>query len=97
MAVIEMFAAAHKQKNGRKTMMCSNERLEEIKLLNQFNLESMSSGIKVHTHQASEETVAAAARLYDKGFTDHVDGGYLTERGIEAANHAQCLIRLLSA
>lgn len=77
--------------------MCSNEKLEEIKLLNQFNLESSTaSGIKVHSNEAPETTVAAAARLYEKGFTDHVDGGYLTERGIEAANHAQKLMRMLT-
>jgi len=77
--------------------MCSNDKLEEIKLLNQFNLESTASGIKVHSSEASDTTVSAAARLYEKGFTDHVDGGYLTERGIEAANHAQKLMRMLSA
>ncbi len=79
-------------------MNCSNENLQEIKLLNQFNLESASaSGIKVHSQEASEDTVAAAARLFDKGMTDQVDGGYLTERGIEAAKHAQSLLSLLSA
>ena len=77
--------------------MSSNEKLEEIKLLSQFNLESTASGIKVHSNKASDTTVSAAARLYEKGFTDHVDGGYLTERGIEAANHAQKLMRMLSA
>lgn len=79
-------------------MICSNERLEEIKLLNQFNLESLAgSGIKVHAQDAAESAVGAAARLFDKGLTDKVDGGYLTERGIEAATHAQSLMRLLSA
>lgn len=75
--------------------MCSSEQFEEIKLLSQFNLESTATGIKVHTSEASEELVAAAARLFDKGLTDHVDGGYLTSRGIEAAEHAQGLLRLL--
>ncbi len=76
--------------------MCSDEQLQEIKLLNQFNLESASArGIKVHASEASTETVAAASRLHAKGLTDHVDGGYLTERGIEAANHAQLLVGLL--
>lgn len=76
--------------------MCSDEQLQEIKLLNQFNLESASAiGIKVHASEASPATVAAASRLHAKGLTDHVDGGYLTERGIEAANHAQLLVGLL--
>ncbi len=78
-------------------MQCSVESMEEIKLLNQFNLESATgSGIKVHASEAQTEAVDAAARLYDKGLTNQVDGGYLTERGIEAANHAQCLLRLLT-
>jgi uncharacterized protein (TIGR02647 family) len=72
-----------------------NDKMEEIKLLNQFDLQSTSTGIKIHTHEASEETVAAAARLFEKGLTDHVDGGYLTERGLTAANHAQTLLKLL--
>ena len=45
--------------------MVSTEHIEEIKLLNQFNLDSNSSGIKVHAQQASKEAVAAAARLFD--------------------------------
>lgn len=76
--------------------MYSRETLAEITLLNQFNLDSTSSGIKVHTHQASEETIAAAGRLFEKGLTNQIDGGYLTSLGIEAANHAQSLIKLLS-
>ena len=50
----------------------------------------------MHTSEAAPEVVAAAGRLHAKGLTDHVDGGYLTERGIEAANHAQKLVSLLS-
>ncbi len=73
-----------------------NEHMQEIRLLNQFDLESTATGLKIHTHEASEETIAAAARLFEKGLTDHVDGGYLTERGLVAANHAQSLLRLLS-
>ncbi|MDO7653693.1 MAG: TIGR02647 family protein [Porticoccus sp.] len=73
-----------------------NQKMEEIKLLNQFNLDSRANGIKVHTHEASPEVVAAAARLFNKGLTDHVDGGYLTELGMEAATHAQSLMRLLA-
>jgi uncharacterized protein (TIGR02647 family) len=80
----------------KNAMTDLNEKMEEIKLLNQFDLESMSTGIKIHSHQASKETVDAAARLFEKGLTDHVDGGYLTDRGIVAANHAQSLLRLLS-
>ncbi len=76
--------------------MCSTEQLEEIKLLNQFDLASTATGIKVHSSQASEGIISAASRLHKKGLTDHVDGGYLTSQGIEAAQHAQALLRILS-
>ena len=76
--------------------MLNESHFEEIKLLNQFNLESMTVGIKVHATQAPEETVSAAKRLFEKGLTDHIDGGYLTQRGIEAARHAQSLLKLLT-
>ena len=76
--------------------MLNESHFEEIKLLNQFNLESMSVGIKVHATQAPSETIEAAKRLFEKGLTDHVDGGYLTQRGIEAASHAQSLLKLLT-
>ncbi|PID45518.1 MAG: TIGR02647 family protein [Proteobacteria bacterium] len=78
-------------------MLCSKEQLEEIRLLSQFNLTSTATGgIKVHAGEASPELVAAAKRLFDKGLTDHTDGGYLTSRGVEAAEHAQSLLRLLA-
>lgn len=77
-------------------MINASEIIEEIKLLNQFNLDSRANGIKVHTHEASKDAVAAAERLFNKGLTDHLDGGYLTELGAEAATHAQSLIRLLA-
>ena len=77
--------------------MYTNEILEEIKLLNQFDLSSTSRGLKVHASEASDEAVAAAKRLFDKGLTDLVDGGYLTELGLVAAGHAQSLARILSA
>lgn len=76
--------------------MCSTEQLEEIKLLNQFDLASTATGIKVHSTEAAQGIVAAASRLHEKGLTDHVDGGYLTSQGIEAAQHAQALLRILS-
>lgn len=76
--------------------MKTNERIEEVKLLTQFNLDSRANGIKVHVQEASPEVVEAATRLFNKGLTDHVDGGYLTELGMEAATHAQSLMKLLA-
>lgn len=70
--------------------------LEEIKLLNHFSADLTASGIKVHEHDAAPEVVAAAERLFNKGLTDHIDGGYLTDRGIEAAQLTHQLVKILS-
>ena len=60
-----------------------------------FNLNSKSYGIKIHQSDASPETVSAAARLFEKGLIDHIDGGYLTDLGVETAEHAQILLQIL--
>ncbi|WP_148864130.1 TIGR02647 family protein [Marinobacter fonticola] len=65
------------------------ELVAELNLLALFNLHSTQEGIKVHQHSASPEAVAAAERLYSKGLTTQMDGGYLTQLGIEVAEHAQ--------
>lgn len=69
--------------------------LEEIDLLLLFNQQVGQQGIKVHSN-ASEESKAAAVRLFDKGLISKDDGGYLTDRGIEAAEHSQHLVSLLN-
>lgn len=76
--------------------MPTQEILDEIRLLNQFKLDSNAVGIKVHEHDAAPEMISAAQRLFDKGITDHVDGGYLTERGVHAAELVHELYGLLS-
>ena len=70
------------------------ELIEEMKVLSMFNLDSVQEGIKIHRN-AGDEKVQAAARLFEKGITTQVDGGYLTNQGIEAAEHAHALINLL--
>lgn len=75
--------------------MPSQAILEEIKLLSQFQQDSTAIGIKVHAHEASADLVAAAGRLFEKGFTDHVDGGYLTDRGLHAAELVHELVEML--
>lgn len=70
------------------------ELMQEIELLNLFNLNSKLQGIKVH-HQAEVDKIAAAQRLFDKGMITQMDGGYLTDRGVETAEHAQALLGLL--
>jgi len=42
-------------------MSVSTALIDEIAILNQFNLDSMQSGIKVHTHSATPASVAAVA------------------------------------
>ena len=69
--------------------------LSEIELLNMFDLASMRQGLKIH-HEAEGNIIAAGQRLYDKGITTQPDGGYLTDRGLEAAELAQKLTGLLN-
>lgn len=70
--------------------------LDELNILRLYSLESMQEGIKIHT-SAGPATVAAAQRLFDKGMITLHDGGYLTHRGLEAAQHAHTLLNLLLA
>ena len=65
-------------------MSLSREFLEDLELLNLFNLESSQGGIKIH-HEAAPERIAAAKRLFEKNFITLEDGGYLTTLGLEAA------------
>lgn len=70
--------------------------IEELELLNLFNLNSTQEGIKVH-HDADPKMVDAAQRLFDKGIISQSDGGYLTDRGVETAEHVQLLVKMLMA
>lgn len=49
----------------------------------------------MHSHDASEQTVTAAARLHDKGLITQRDGGFLTSLGLDAAEHSQSLLTIL--
>ena len=68
----------------------------EIRILNLFNLDSSLEGIKAHK-TADPESLAAIARLYQKGLLTHEDGGYLTDLGRHCAEHVQNALRILSA
>lgn len=70
------------------------EIMEELKILGLLDLSTTQAGLKVHS-DAGEQAVAAAARLFDKGLMTQVDGGYPTNLGMEAAEHAQALLGLL--
>lgn len=77
-------------------MKYTQDHIAELNLLLQFDLSSAATGIKVH-HDASEEMQAAVARLYAKGLCTLPDGGYLTDEGIEVAEHADKILRVLSS
>jgi len=70
--------------------------IEELELLNLFNLDSTQEGLKVH-HDANPQMIDAAARLFEKGIISQRDGGYLTDRGVETAEHVQLLVKMLQA
>ena len=75
-------------------MPCTQEIIEEINILMLYNLDTNQEGIKVHS-SAKPEAIEATQRLFDKGIVSQADGGYLTNLGITAAEHAQALIQIL--
>ncbi len=75
--------------------MLSPDEIAEINLLAQFNLANTLEGLKVHSHDASEDTIAAAARLHEKGLVTQPDGGFLTSLGLDACEHGQALLTIL--
>ena len=75
-------------------MPYSPELTAELNILTQFNLDTTQEGVKVHG-SAGPKAIAAAQRLFDKGITSQSDGGYLTELGRSAAEHAQNLLQIL--
>lgn len=70
------------------------EVVQELSLLSRFNLDTAQEGIKVHS-TAAPEAIAAAERLFKKGLITQHDGGYLTNLGRTASEHAQDLLRIL--
>ena len=77
-------------------MKFSQQHLDELNLLVQFDISSAATGIKVHS-EAGEAIQAAAKRLYDKGLCTLPDGGYLTDEGIDMAENADRILRVLTA
>ena len=76
-------------------MIYTPELVEESNILARYNLESTRQGLKVHS-SAESDAIAATERLYAKGLVSQKDGGFLTSRGIVAAEHAQKLLHILS-
>ena len=75
-------------------MPYSPEQIHELDVLIRYNLDSSFQGIKVHK-SANPEVIEAVKRLYQKGLITQIDGGYLTDLGRKAAEHAQTLLMLL--
>lgn len=68
--------------------------IEELNILARYNLKTTQEGIKIHS-SAQPEIISAAQRLFDKGLISQSDGGYLTELGRRAAEHAQDLLLIM--
>jgi len=85
---------SHKNQEG-VIMRYSKEQMDEIDILIRYNLQTTQQGIKVHS-SANKEQIEAVQRLYDKGLVTQKDGGYLTDLGRKAAEHAQALILMLA-
>lgn len=76
-------------------MRYTEEQMAEIDILIRYNLQSTQQGIKVHSN-ANNEQINAVRRLFDKGLVTQSDGGYLTDLGRKAAEHAQALVLMLA-
>lgn len=68
--------------------------IEELEMLALFDLNNHQAGLKVHNN-ASFKAQGAITRLHHKGLVSHPDGGYLTPRGLSAAEQAQGLLHAL--
>lgn len=77
-------------------MQYTPEQILELNTLLRFDLTTTQTGIKVHT-TADPAIIAATERLFNKGLVTLVDGGYLTPRGREVAEHAHAALTLLVA
>jgi len=76
-------------------MKFSQQHIDELNVLLQFDIGSAATGIKVH-QDASDSLISAVQRLHNKGLCTLPDGGYLTNEGIEMAEQADRLLRVLS-
>tara|TARA_B100001059_G_scaffold104991_1_gene104701 strand:+ start:107 stop:337 length:231 start_codon:yes stop_codon:yes gene_type:complete len=75
-------------------MKYTAEHIADLNLLLQFDVSSTATGIKVH-QEASQEIQNAVNRLFEKNLCTQPDGGYLTDEGIEMAERADKLLRVL--
>jgi uncharacterized protein (TIGR02647 family) len=76
-------------------MSYTPELVAELEILALFNLDNKQEGLKIH-HNAAPQAIAATQRLFDKELITQPDGGYLTSLGLQAADHAQSLLTILT-
>lgn len=76
-------------------MSYTEELVNELNVLILFDLSNNQEGIKVHK-SAEKGVISAAKRLHEKGLSTQKDGGYLTGLGLDAAEHAQTLLTILT-
>lgn len=77
-------------------MPYKKELVDEINVLALFDTSNNQEGLKVHS-SASADSIEATARLHEKGLITQKDGGYLTDLGVDAAEHVQSLLSILNA
>ena len=75
--------------------LIDQDMIDELNLLLKFPASSLMQGLKIH-HDASQSVVHAAERLYSKGVITQPDGGYLTDLGVDLAEHARHVQSALS-
>lgn len=76
-------------------MPYTTDQIAEMEILVHYNLDSTQTGIKVHS-DADVRMISAVERLFNKGLVTQQDGGYLTDLGRKAAEHAQALLLMLA-
>jgi uncharacterized protein (TIGR02647 family) len=74
--------------------MLKQDLIDELNILLHYNLTTTLEGIKIH-HDAEPAVIEAVKRLHEKGLVTQVDGGYLTDLGRTAAEHAQACYTIL--
>jgi len=77
-------------------MLYTPEIIDELRMLSYYNLANIDEGLKAH-HTADPAMIAAVRRLHEKGLVTQEDGGYLTDLGREAAEHAQAALTILTS
>lgn len=76
-------------------MPYKKELVDEINVLALFDTSNNQEGLKVHS-SASSDSIEATVRLHKKGLITQKDGGYLTDLGVDAAEHVQSLLSILN-